>query len=472
MAESVGDPVAAGPVVLDGATLSCAAVTRAAHRDAGVVVGAGVAAAMAHSRDLADRVAAGRPVYGRSTGVGAQRSVALVDPDAGARDLLASHSVAGGPLRAPERVRAMLTVRANQLAAAGSGVDPEVLDALVTMISSDDLPPIREWGSVGTGDLPALAVTGRALPLILDIGNALPLLSSSAATIGDAALAVGQLQRLADAALVVCALSFTAVDGNVEAFGAAVETVTPFPGAIRVARAVGRLVAGAPAPARIQDWFALRTAPQVHGALLDCLDRLRAVTESLANAPTENPVFLAGLPGGVAHHGGSHAAYLAQALDAAVLALAQSAQLGLSRLIMLTDPAATGLPVLLGGGSPAASGVMIVEYVAASALGALRALATPASLQTVTLSRGVEDSASFAPLAARQALDAVAAYRTVLACELLAAVRAVRMRGLRPAGLAIALDTCAPLGTSTLDRDLTADLATAEELLEPLSELL
>jgi histidine ammonia-lyase len=481
---TVDSSAAADPVVLDGRSLTCTDIARVADRSAALAVAPGVVEVMIRARDRAAEVAARRPVYGRSTGVGAHRSTPLLDPESGAADLLHSHAVSAGPLRGPGRVRAMLAVRANSLAAGGGGAAPELLDAVLELVARDELPAVREWGSVGTGDLPALAVTALALPLTLGSANALPFISSNAATVADAALAVVALGQLADAALVGCALTFTAVDGNAEAFGDAVGTVTPFPGARRVARTVSALVADGPAPARIQDWFGLRTAPQVHGALLDCLDRLRAVTEALANAPSENPVFLEPpdpaqpdpaqpdpAQADVAHHGGFHLVYLAQALDAALLALAQSAQLGLSRLVMLSNPDATGLPALLGGGPPAAAGVMIVEYVAAAALGELRALASPASLQTVILSRGVEDGASFAPLAARQALDAVAAYRTVLACELLAAVRAVRMRGLAPPHLAAALDICAPLGRDTLDRDLTEDLATAEGLLGRLSAL-
>ena len=41
------------------------------------------------------------------------------------------------------------------------------------------------------------------------------------------------------------------------------------------------------------------------------------------------------------------------------------------------------------------------------AIAELRALATPAGIQVVNLSRGVEEDASFATLAARQALDAL-----------------------------------------------------------------
>ena len=191
------------------------------------------------------------------------------------------------------------------------------------------------------------------------------------------------------------------------------------------------LVGPDPVPARIQDPFGLRTLPQVHGALTDRIAFAEQVVVSMANAPSENPIVSARL--GVAHHGAFHAAYLVQSLDALVLALAQSAQLSLARLTMLAEPAYTGLHPFLGDGTPAASGVMIVEYSAASALAELRALATPAGTQVVTLSRGVEEDASFATLAAQQALGAVSRFRAVLAAELVAALRCLRMQGAHPA---------------------------------------
>jgi histidine ammonia-lyase len=109
---------------------------------------------------------------------------------------------------------------------------------------------------------------------------------------------------------------------------------------------------------------------------------------------------------------------------------------------------------------------MTVEYVTASALAELRALATPASVQTVTLSHGVEEDASFASLAARQALDAVPVYGSVLAGEMIAAVRCLRMRNLAPAPLVGWLDFWRGLDAAVADRDLTADLLSAQELLD------
>ncbi len=408
-------------------------------------------AATAHR--LALRVASERLVYGRTTGVGANKDAAI-EPGEGrahAERLLRSHATSAGAVRDPRRVRATMAIRLNQLAAGGSGARPEVLDALAMLLAEGSTPSVREHGGVGTGDLGALATIALALPGVAwTAGDALPFLSSSAATLADAALGVAGLSELAEAAVAVAAVTFAAVDGQPEAFDQAVEAITPYDGARRVCRSMRAMAApeASPAvppspspsrvasiagarrgPARLQDPFALRCLPQVHGLALDRLQAAAAVVEDGSCAAAENPV-VSVATGRFVHHGGFHAAYLTSALDSALLAVAAAAGQSTRRLAMLLDPGLTGLPAFLGDGTPGASGAMGLEYAAGSALGDLRALAVPAALQTLSVSRGVEDDASYASLAARQALDARSAYAVVVACELVAAVRAVGLRGL------------------------------------------
>lgn len=499
---TVGPTADIPEIVLDGRTLDHRQIAVAAERGARVRLTTDSLERAGRSWEFAAGAASRRTLYGRSTGVGANRT-ALVTGDAAAHTLrlLRSHATSAGELRSAGRVRAMLLVRLNQLAAGGSGVDPAILVALAGMIDADALPFVRELGSIGTADLSALATTALALTgevpttrpltgLIAFDTDGLAFLSSNAAVLGDAALAVASLAEAAQAAVVVAALTFHAAGGNAEAYSGAALRTTPFPGAVRVGiglrwllaadrSGTRRDVAGAPIPpARIQDPFALRVVPQTHGPVLDAVTAAADVIDRLVNAPTENPLTIADPEepdgGVVAHHGGFHQAYLQMALDSLSLAVAQSGQLVLARLATLVEPAFTGLAPFLGDGTPGASGVMVCEYVAASALASIRAAATPAGLQTVTLSRGVEEDASFASLAAVQCLNIAQRYRELLAGELVAAVRANRMGGARPVGgpLGEALALCRPLSAEFADRDLTDDLAVGESLLPSLAAFL
>ena len=475
---------------IDGEHLTSAHIMALAERRDTCAVTSEAWQRVGRSRAFAERISAERPVYGRSTGVGANRLIGIEDAAAHAQALalLRSHASSAGRARSAERVRAMLVVRLNQLAAGGSGASEAVLEGLATMLAADALPQVRELGGIGTGDLTALATTAlalmgeapttRPLPSFTQFGqhDALPFISSNAATIADAALACVRLRDLVHAYVIVAAMTFMAIRGNAEAFAEVVDRVTPFQGSRQVTRWMRGLVADAPPPARIQDPFGLRTLPQTLGPAIDTLAVLDDVVGKLANAPSENPVLWGhpdGATGELAHHGGFHAAYLTTALDTAVITVAQSAKLILARLTALGDPEFTGLPAFLGDGTAGASGTMILEYVGASALGALRAAATPAGLQTVVLSLGVEEDASFASLAAGQALDAVPHLSALLACELVAVVRALRLAGTSPARgtLARALDLCAELPEQVADRDLSPDIEIAEKLLPELARL-
>ncbi|WP_440072368.1 aromatic amino acid lyase [Streptosporangium sp. OZ121] len=489
-------------VVLDGAHLTCEQVDRAAH-------GSGIALGSTGRAEAAWRMAGllNGPVYGRTTGVGANKDVAAEDTGL---DLLRSHAGGAGPAIEAFRARATLVVRLNQLLAGGSGVDPALLPVLAAAVNRGLTPPIRTYGAIGTGDLTALATTalcllgelpwtspsedvrtgardgdtgdtgdtgvrngnppsgseagsgagnagggppgtraGDPVPrFALASGDALPFISSGAATLADAALACHRLGVLLSAATAVAAHSFRAIEASLEPLSPVVQRG---PEQTEVATELRALV-GSTSPRRVQDPYGYRAFPQVHGAVLDALGRAERTIVEEMNAAPENPLIA---DGQAWHNGNFHSARVALALDALRAALVQTATLSAARLATLNDPAHTGLLPFLAE-RPGLSGVMILEYVAHSALAELRHLAAPVTLGGAVLSLGTEDHASFTPQAARSALAAAEPLEIVLACELVASVRALRRRGL-PCDL--------PLDPAMEDRPLDADLDAARGLL-------
>ncbi|MFF9039429.1 aromatic amino acid ammonia-lyase [Streptomyces sp. NPDC014892] len=499
-AGSAGSAGSAGLVVLDGCALGVADVVRLAD---GVVRPVPDGAAMRRveeSWEAARLIAATGRVYGRSTGVGANRTEDVPTEAAAEHGLrlLRSHAGAIGEELPARQVRAMLAVRANQLLAGGAGLRPGVVTALCAALESGAYPVVNEFGSVGTGDIAALAQVGLALagehpwrgpaPVSgesgvpeaqsLDNNDALALISSNALTLGQAALALHELRGLIAATQVVAGLSLLAVDGSHEAYAAPVHVARAHRGAREVARRMRELIGAADRPTpplgRLQDPYGFRCLPQIHGPALDAADALEGVLEVEFNAAAENPLII---PEDMAayHHGGFYQAQLALALDHFRLAVTQVARLSTSRLSSLNEPAYTRLRPFLADHEPASSGVMILEYAAGAALGDLRAFSAPASLGHAVLSRGVEEQASFASLAARQTLRACGAYRLVVGCELVAAVRALRQRDLRPdPGLPVAraLELAeAVLDPDPADRPLTADVSAAAVLLDRFTEI-
>jgi histidine ammonia-lyase len=497
-----------GIVVLDGVGLGVEDVVRLADGTARPVPGTEAMKRVEEVWDVARRIAATGRVYGRSTGVGANRNEAV--PTEAAADhglrLLRSHAGAIGAELPARQVRAMLAVRANQLLAGGAGLRPGVVTALCEALENGAHPVINEFGSVGTGDIAALAQMGLALagehewigagaapggsasrgwsvagapePQALDNNDALALISSNALTLGQSALALHELRGLIAATQVVAALSLHAVDGSHEAYAAPVHAARPHRGSVEVARRMRELIGSAARPTpplgRIQDPYGFRCLPQIHGPAHDAADALEGVLAIEINAAAENPLIS---PEDLTayHHGGFYQAQLALALDHFRLAVTQVARLSTSRLSTLNEPAFTRLRPFLADHEPAASGVMILEYAAGAALGDLRAFSAPASLGHAVLSRGVEEQASFASLAARQTLRACDAYRLVVGCELVAAVRALRQRDLRPdpelpVGRALELAESV-LDADFADRPLTDDVTAATALLDRFTEI-
>ncbi len=118
---------------------------------------------------------------------------------------------------------------------------------------------------------------------------------------------------------------------------------------------------------------------------------------------------------------------------------------------------------------------MLLEYVSQSAVADIRRFAAPAALGNAVLSRGVEEHAGFSTQSARATGDAASAYRVVLACELVAAVRALRMQRRAPAGALLrdAFEMAdAVLDPRTSDRPLDGDLSAGTAILAGYSPLL
>ena len=110
-------------IIIDGASLTCDGVVAVARDEAPVTIAAGAAAAARAAWETAREVAARRPVYGRATGVGANRNIGLAEDQLAGHGLrlLRSHAAGTGPLQPADLGRAMLVTRLNQIGAGGSG---------------------------------------------------------------------------------------------------------------------------------------------------------------------------------------------------------------------------------------------------------------------------------------------------------------------------------------------------------------
>ena len=378
-------------------------------------------------------------VYGLTTGVGALKDVSVGDVPADdgepALRLWRSHAAGVGPEADDDVARATMLVRLQQLLRGRSGVSPALVRGLADASEAGAVPRLHTTGAIGTGDIAQLSELGLTLagelpwrrgerPAVqISRTDGLWFASSNALTVGTAALAVADLDDLAEAADNVAALSHLALLGSMEAYDARALAGKDDPWAAEVAGQLRRLLGDGPEAARLQDPFALRTIPQVHGTLREALANARSIVTAEIGAGSENPLVT---DDGVLHHGHFLTQRLASAVDTVRNAAHPFAALSAARTSALMDPRLTGLPPFLAAGTAGSSGLMILEYVAADLVASARRLAAPTT-SGVVLSLGMEEHASFSTQGARSVRELTGVLAQVLGCELVAAVRALRL---------------------------------------------
>lgn len=452
-----GDPGHGDTVLIDGRTLSCADVVAVARYGAEVALAADVTPRLTHERAIVDDVVGRQiPAYGVTTGLGSRSSYALP------RDELAEFSVrtvrgranaVGDPLPA-EVVRAAILARVNGMAGGGSGVQPEVVRLLVSMLNAGVHPVVPEVGSIGSSDLSQMAhvglvaigeghaeLSGQILdgatalrraglsPAGLGPKDGLVLCGASPLAAGHGALAGHDAMTILSLAQAVTALTFEGFRANTSPLDPRVQRMRPAPGQARAARELLALLDGGelvdPRRARrVQDPVSLRGAAQVHGALYAALDFATAAIEPELNGCGDNPLVLPDT-GEVLSSGNFHTPALALAFDTLALALAQTASISAERMQRLLNPVISGLPANLSPYGLERSGLAPLAKTAQALVTEIRASSTPVCTDPRHGADGVEDDSTNAALGARRLRRLLDRLRHLLALEAVTAAQAV-----------------------------------------------
>jgi histidine ammonia-lyase len=458
---------------------------------------------MAASRKTVERaVERGDRVYGITTGFGRFADVAI-PPDRLRelqQNLIRSHAAGVGEPLPDEAVRAMIVLRANALAAGMSGVRVETVETLLAMLAADVLPVVPAKGSVGaSGDLAplahlALGLTGegrvrhrgrvvdaaKALrsagiePVSLDAKEGLALVNGVQMSVAVGGLALARVLRLARVADFAGAASLDAARGSDAAFDERVIRARPHPGALASAANLRALLSKSAIRAshrgcgRVQDNYALRCMPQVHGAARDAFEHARGVLEREMNSATDNPLVFA-RTGDVVSGGNFHGAPVGLVLDYAAIAATDLASISERRIEKLVNPALSDLPAFLVEEGGVHSGLMMAQVTAAALVSECKVLSHPASVDSIPTSAAKEDHVSMAPIAARKLAEIVENLALVLAIELTVAFQA--MEFLAPLASSRPIENVRrafrrEVAPWTSDRELAPDLDRARGFVE------
>jgi len=416
-------------------------------------------ARIARSASAVERiVAGGETVYGVNTGFGILANTRIPNERLAElqANLILSHSAGLGDPFPRHVTRLMIVLKLLGLGRGYSGVRLNVIDALQRLLERDAMPLIPSQGSVGaSGDLAPLAHLIAALmgfgridiqgevvmaaaglkrlgldPLELGPKEGLALINGTQASTALALDALFQAERIFGAAIAAGALSVDALKGSVKPFDPRISALRGQPGQIRVAAEIAALlerseiVTSHVKCSRVQDPYSFRCQPQVMGASLDLLQNAARTLTIEASAVTDNPIVFADEDSAISG-GNFHAQPVAFAADTISMALCEVASISERRVSVLVDPKMSGLPAFLTQDSGVNSGLMIPQVTAAALVSENKALAYPASVDSIPTSAGQEDHVSMAPIAARKAAQIARNAAGVVAVELMAAAEGI-----------------------------------------------
>ena len=292
------NPTAIKHVVVDGHSLTLESFVAIARYNATVELAPSALEAMQKSRALAEKIAAeGRVAYGITTGFGEFQKVAV-----------------------PKEMSNQLC--ANALCGGVSGVRPLLVEMLLEMLNKGVTPVVPQKGSLGSsGDLAplahmtlpmlgkgeamyegvkmtgaeAMAKAGIATLDTLVSKEGLGMTNGTCAMTSVGALALYDSICAAQLGDVIASLSMEGLTGLRNAFDPRIHQVRGQKGQMLVAANMRKLLAGSEIldncqSDRVQDAYALRCIPQLHGACRDALEYVREKVEIELNAVTDNPL--------------------------------------------------------------------------------------------------------------------------------------------------------------------------------------
>lgn len=502
------NPAAIKRIVIDGHSLTLEGFVAVARYGTVVEISDPAMEALQKSRDLAEKLEAeGRVAYGITTGFGEFQNVVVPRDmsDELSTNLILSHCTGAGEPYADEIVRGMMLLRANALCVGVSGVRPILVEMLVEMLNKGVTPVVPQKGSLGSsGDLVPLAhmtlpmlgrgeavyqgmkMTGAEAMAKAGIKTLDTLVSKEGlgmtngtcgmASVG--ALALYDTLRASQLADVIASMTMEGLTALKNAFDPRIHAVRGQKGQILVANNMRMLLEGSEIidscqNDRVQDAYALRCIPQIHGACRDTIRYVREKVEIEMNAVTDNPLMFPD-DESVISGGNFHGESLALPFDFLGIAASELANASERRIErMVNDALSNGLTPFLTTQSGVNSGFMIVQYSAASMVSENKVYAHPASVDSIPSSANQEDFVSMGTTAARKARMILQNTQDVLADELMTACQAIDIRrrlnthgqGITPLHEAIYRHVRAKVDFYEIDREIWPDIRACESMI-------
>ncbi|WP_084367328.1 aromatic amino acid lyase [Rhizobium sp. RU36D] len=405
-------------------------------------------------------IAAGVPVYGATTGVGAMKDVewSVAELDRFNLGLVRAHHFGTGEAFPCSVVRNALAIRINTTLTGHVGCSPELVEAFLALLSADVIPVVRRTGSIGCADIGLMGQIGAVLTGVGEAVHKGRRMSAADAFAAAGLSAVRMAPRDGLASLGVNAVSFAAAAEATRAAASTVRTLlatgmmaaaalgasrdpwlaVTYVGTTREAM-IGEWLCQAsegwdwPEGTHVQDPLSLRMIPQVFGSVFESLlssgERLIAATARC----DDNPIIAGDR---VLTSGGSLPLDVTVLLEASILCMAHAARNAFNRCVILGNGQRRNLPVNLVPQGAIATGFGPIIKLAGEIFSRVLSMSNPVSAQSLVVAGGMEDEAAFLPLVIERLDRQMRALKRMSALEALLSAQAMDIMGDKPKGVA------------------------------------
>ena len=415
----------------------------------------------------------GKLIYGINTGFGPMAQYRIADSDLQQLqyNLIRSHCSGSGKLLTERDIKSLMIARLSSLMRAHSGVNPEIVHLLQTLINQEIYPCVFEHGGVGaSGDLVQLAHLALALigegeviyegevqstadiytklgikPLSIYKREGLAILNGTSAMTGIGAINLIYAKRQLSWSVAFSAMINELVEAFDDHFSAQLNIVKNHLGQQKIAKAMRNVVSesklikkrhevlykenGGDSDVlieKVQEYYSIRCIPQILGPILDTIEYAEKVVINELNSVNDNPV-IDHKNQDVYHGGNFHGDYVSIEMDKLKLAVTKLAMLTERQLnYLLNDKLNQKLTPFLNLGVLGFNfGIQGMQFTATSTVAECQTLSSSAYIHSIPNNGDNQDVVSMGTNAALIARKVIDNTFEVLAIHAIAVIQAV-----------------------------------------------
>ncbi len=419
------------------------------------------------------KFSADKLIYGINTGFGpmAQYKVAPENSIQLQLNLIRSHCSGAGTLFSPIQVKALMVSRLNTLMQAYSGIHPNLVQLLSTLINEDIYPCIYEHGGVGaSGDLVQLAHLALVLigegevlyqgtiqstasvfnmkkitPLSIHVREGLAILNGTSAMSGVGAVNLIKAKKLLHWSVLLSALTNEVVEAFDDHFSHELNSVKKHTGQNKVAESMRSILFDSKMirkrsdhlyqaknigqdifEDKVQEYYSLRCVSQVLGPVSDTIENAERIIVDELNSVSDNPI-IDHTNHNVFHGGNFHGDYVSLEMDKLKIAITKLSMLSERQLnFLLNDNLNNKFPPFLNLGVLGLNfGMQGMQFTATSTVAENQTLSFPMYLHSIPNNNDNQDIVSMGCNAAMLTSKVIDNSSEVLAIQLMALLQCI-----------------------------------------------